>query len=468
MIFKSSYPDLKIPQDGIYQYVISNPNKIPDDKVIYVDGITGKSYTFGEFKHESKKFAAGLQDVLGFKRGKVTMANPKYKAAGLFHQLNDSGATVLIVHPEILEVAIEASINAKIPASRVLLFGDKEIKGYKPYRSILIGDREIEPIHYTPEEVKSTTAYILYTSGTTGNPKGVEHTHTSMVFNMAQLINAECKLGPHSTIMGVTGATAIIHTSFSVETFIESIQKFKVNHIYAVPSVIHKLVNDPLAQQFDFSSVDTIASAGAPLVNKLEKKIYEMFKIPILPFYGLTEACAAMEPTNPGSIGILFPNMKAKILSEDGHELGYNKLGELWIHGPNVMKGYLNNKEATDAAIDKDGFFKTGDIGFQVAPSELESVLLTHDAVSDAAVIGYYSEEEATEIPVAYVIIKEGYEQSQALAKEIQSFVNEKVAQHKKLRGGVLLIDRIPKSEAGKILKGLLREKLKMGLRKND
>ncbi|CAG8805319.1 5746_t:CDS:2, partial [Dentiscutata erythropus] len=150
--------------------------------------------------------------------------------------------------------------------------------------------------------------------------------------------------------------------------------------------------------------------------------------------------------------------------------LGYNKLGELWIHGPNVMKGYFNNKEATDAVIDKDGFFKTGDIvsvdehgnyniadrkkelikykDFQVAPSELESVLLTHDTVSDAAVIGYYSEEEATEIPVAYVIIKEGHEQSQALAKEIQSFVNEKVEQHKKLRGGVLFIDRIPKSEA--------------------
>ncbi|CAG8611492.1 14525_t:CDS:10 [Dentiscutata erythropus] len=517
MIFKSSYPDLKIPQDGVYQYVTSNPNKIPDDKVIYVDGITGKGYTFGEFKHESKKFAAGLQDVLGFKRGdvlaifspnqvdypitvlgtiaaggKVTTANPKYKAAELFYQLNDSGATVLIVHPEILEVAIEASINAKIPASRVLLFGDKEIKGYKPYRSILIGDREIEPINYTPEEVKSTTAYILYTSGTTGNPKGVEHTHASIVFNQTQLINTECKLGPHSTVMGVTqfchgyaftlilhaalihGATAIIHTNFSVETFCESIQKFKVNHIYAVPPVIHKLVNDPLAQQFNFSSMDTIASAGAPLVYQLEKKFYEMFKIPILQLYGLTETLATMhhpDPTKiigPGSIGILFPNVKAKILSEDGHELGYNKLGELWIHGPNVMKGYLNNKEATGAVIDKDGFFKTGDIGFQVAPSELESVLLTHDAVSDAAVIGYYSEEESTEIPVAYVIIKEGYEQSQALAKEIQSFVNEKVAQHKKLRGGVLFIDRIPKSEAGKILKGLLREKLKMGLRKND
>ncbi|RIB26738.1 hypothetical protein C2G38_2162605 [Gigaspora rosea] len=508
MIFNSKYPDIKIPQVGIYQYVTSNPNKISEDKVIYLDGITGKSYTFGEFKHESKKFAAGLQDKLEFKHsdvlaifspnqvdypivlfgaiaagGKVATIDTNNKATELSYQSTDSSASVLIVHPELLEIAIEASIDSKILTSKILLFGDQEIKGYKPYRSILIGDRVrpikfilrggrgvegivkkyyvlsvitlIEPIYYTPEEAKSTTAYLLYSSGTIGTQKCIERTHTN------------------------AGATTIIHSSFSVETFCESIQKYKINLIYAAPEIILKLVNDPLAQQFNLSSVDTILSAVAPLGDKLGEEFYEMFKMPILQTYGLTETGVVLRPQSD-TIKNAAP---AKMLSEDGRELGYNEPGELWVHGPNIMKGYLNNKEVTDAVIDKDGFFNTGEIAyideqgnyllviekkdlinykdFQVVPSELESILLTHDAISDAAVIGYYSEEEATEIPIAYVTIKNEHEQTQDLAKKIQSFVDEKVATHKKLRGGVLFIDRIPKNEAGKILKKLLREKLK-------
>ncbi|KAF0554944.1 acetyl-CoA synthetase-like protein [Gigaspora margarita] len=455
MIFKSKHPDINVPQVGIYQYVTSNPNKIPDDKPIYIDGITGKSYTYGEFKHESKKFAAGLQDRLGFKcgdvlaicspnqidypivllgtiaaGGKVTTANPKYKANELSYQLTNSGASVLIVHPEFIETGIEASIEAKIPTSRVLLFGDKEIKGYKPYRSILIGDREIEPVFYTPEETKITTAYLPYSSGTTGKQKGVEITHSNMTVNLAQLIGAYSNLNPNSILMGILpffhiyaltcilhgtlihGATTVILPSFNVETFCESIQKYKINHIYAVPPIILKLVNDPVVQNFDLSSVNLIISAAAPLSDELEKKFLEMFKVPILQAYGLTETSPILHypdtinfsNTAPGSIGPLLPNVKAKLLSEDGRELGYNEPGELWVHGPNVMKGYLNNKEATDAVFDKDGFFNTGDIasvdeqgnffivdrkkelikykGFQVAPAELEAILLTHDAVT--------------------------------------------------------------------------------------
>ncbi|CAG8760344.1 8062_t:CDS:2, partial [Racocetra persica] len=396
MIFKSKCPDIKTPQVGIYQYVTSNPNKISDDKIIYLDGITGKSYTFGKFKHESRKFAAGLQDKLGFKRGdvlaiyshnqvdlpmilfgaiaaggKVTMEIPKYKTIEeLSYHLTDSGASVLIVHPEYLEVAIEASINAKIPTFGVLLFGDKEIKGYKPYRSILICDREIEPINYTPEEAKSTTAYIVYTSGTTGKPKGVERTHANVTASLAQLAVVDDKLGPHSIILGVFpvryayafdtilhvplihGATTIIHSGFNLKTFCESVQKYKITHIFGSPSIIFELVNDPLTQQFDLSSMDMFISAGTQLRDKLQRKFYEMFKTPILQNYGSTEMGAAlcsltMKSTVPDSCGNLLPNIQAKILSEDG---------------PNIMKGYLNKKEVTDAAIDKDGFYSTGDI----------------------------------------------------------------------------------------------------------
>ncbi|RIB11172.1 hypothetical protein C2G38_2204132 [Gigaspora rosea] len=509
MISKSKYPDIKIPQAGIYQYVTTR----------------------------NEKFAAGLQDKLEFKRGdvlaifspnqvdypivlfgtiaaggKVTTANPIYETTKLSYQLIDSGASILIVHPEVLEAAIEASIDAKIPASRVLLFGDNEIKGYKPYRSVLINDRDIEPIYYTPEEAKSTTAYLFYSSGTTGKPKDIEITHTNMVVRLAQVNSMECNLGPHSIIMAVLVATlqrlgieyssydlnacttAIIHSNFSVETICESIQTFKINRIYTTPPIILNLVNDPSAQQFDLSSVDKIICGGAPLSDQSERKFYNIFKIPISQGYGLTESGAitispdTLKTTVPGSVGILIPNIKAKILSDDCHELGCNEPAELWIHGPNIMKSYLNNKVATDAAIDRDGFFNTGDIvyvdeqgnyfivdrnkemiqglGFHVAPSELESILLTHAAVSDAAVVGYYSEKDATELPTAYVTIKNGYKQSRALAEEIQSFVDEKVLPYKRLRGGILFIDRIPKNASGKILRRLLKESLKNDMKK--
>ncbi|RIB14127.1 hypothetical protein C2G38_2096732 [Gigaspora rosea] len=528
MIFKSKFPDIEIPQVGIYQYVTSNPKKIPDDKVTYVDGITGRSYTFGEFIHETKKFAAGLQDKLGFKcgdvltifspnqvdypivalgtiaaGGKVATANLYFEAADLSLQLIDSGASVLIVHPDNLEVAIEASIKAKIPASMILLFGDKEINGYKPYCSVLINDREIEPIYYTPEEAKSTTAYLIYTSGTTGKPKGIEITHTNLVAWLAQLTITECKLGSNSITTSVAqfchcyaliyivhatlilGTTTIVLSNHSVETICESIQKFKVNYVYTSPATIIQLVNDPLAQQYDLSSVDMILSAGFMLDNKWERKFYEMFKIPIYQCYGLSEACAVLLPDTTknvvqGSAGILIPNMKAKILSDDGCELGYNQPGGLWIQGPNIFKGYINNKEATIASFDKDGFFYTEDVASvdeqgnyfivdrrneiircheaYVSPSELESILLTHEAVSDAAVVGY--EKEAVEFPTAYVTIKNGYKQSQTLAEEIQSFVDEKVESYKKLSGGVFFIDRIPKNSMGKTQRLLLRKKL--------
>ncbi|CAG8504098.1 7573_t:CDS:10 [Dentiscutata erythropus] len=484
MIFKSKYPDIKIPEVGVYQYVTSNPKKISDDKVIFIDGITGKCCTFGEFKHESKKFAAGLQEKLGFKRGdvlaifspnlvdypivllgaiaaggKITTASPIYEETELSCQLIDSGASVLIVHPIILETAIKASIEAKIPSSRVLLFGDKEINGYKPYRSILINDLEIEPVYYTPEEVKTTTAYLPYSSGTVEKPKGIELTHKNIVANLAQGANVDLTLGPDSIIMGILpfchiyglngiinatlirGATVVVLPTFSLKTYCETIQKYKINHLYAIPPILLSLVNDPSVQQYDLSSVKTALSAAAPLSDELAKNFHEKFKIPVWQAYGLTEASPVVthsdttKNTVPGSVGVLIPNVKAKILSEDGRELGYNEPRELWIHGPNVMKSYLNYKEATANVFDKDGFFNTGD------------VLYVDEQVIDAAVIGHFSEEEKTEVPVAYITIKSEYEQSQALAEEIQHFVNEKVASRKKL-SGVKFIDKIPKNEA--------------------
>ena len=183
-----------------------------------------------------------------------------------------------------------------------------------------------------------------------------------------------------------------------------------------------------------------------------------------------------------GSVGTLLPNQTAKYIGADDKEVPAGEVGELWIKGPNVFKGYHNNPEGTRNALTDDGYFKTGDVGyqdadgnfyitdrikelikykgFQVPPAELEGILASHDKISDVAVLGVYREDLASEVPLAYVVPKEGTG-SKELEKEIVEWLGKKVANHKKLRGGVKFTDEIPKSVSGKILRRVLKDRLK-------
>ncbi|CAG8483975.1 10169_t:CDS:2 [Diversispora eburnea] len=498
MIFKSKYPDIDIPTTGIYQFITSNPNKVPDDKVIFVDGITDKKLTFGEIKRNTKKFAAGLIDKLNFKRGEVlALISPNevdfpvvlfgtIAAVNEFeYQFSDSNSSIIIVHPFCLSAVKEAAKNLKIPQSRILLFGDKEIDGFQPFNTSLISNNEKEefkPIEYTFEEAKSTTAYLCYSSGTTGKQKGVETTHTNILSNMAQLLNFETIVDINSKLMG--GSSTVILPKFDLSTFCRLIQDHKINYAHIVPPIVLLLVKSPIVKDYDLSSLQMVVSAAAPLSKELCKKFNESTKVSIKQGYGLTETSPIITIGNDNTVvhGELVPNMEAKLISPDGK--GYNEPGELYVRGPNVMKGYLNNEERTKASFDKDGFYLTGDVvivdeqenyfivdrakelikykGFQVAPAELEAILLNHPAISDAAVIGVEFEEKTTEYPVAYVTLQEGYKKTPQLATEIQEYVGERVAPHKRIRGGVHFIDKVPKSASGKILRKILRENAKI------
>ena len=180
-----------------------------------------------------------------------------------------------------------------------------------------------------------------------------------------------------------------------------------------------------------------------------------------------------------GSVGTLLPNQTAKYMSPEEKELAVGETGELWVKGPNVFKGYHNNPEATKNALTEDGYFKTGDVGhqdtngnffitdrvkelikykgFQVPPAELEGLLISHSKVNDVAVIGIYNKDQATELPRAYIVPKPGVEGSPQTAAEIMQWLQMKVANHKRLRGGVRFVDEVPKSASGKILRRLLR-----------
>lgn len=274
---------------------------------------------------------------------------------------------------------------------------------------------------------------------------------------------------------------------FDLEDFCRFIQDLKITFAYVVPPVVLLLGKHPVVSKYDLSTIRMMNSGAAPLTRELVDAVYNRLKFPIKQGYGLSETSPTTH-TQPwedwnqhvGSVGTLLPYQEAKYMSADEKEVPPGEPGELWIKGPNVFKGYLNNPEMTAHALTPDGFFKTGDVGyqdahghfyitdrikelikykgFQVPPAELEGILVTHPNVNDVAVIGVYDKEQATELPRAY-IVPNGRGRTEKEAREIAEWLNAKVAGHKKLRGGVRWADEIPKSASGKILRRLLKVK---------
>lgn len=252
-----------------------------------------------------------------------------------------------------------------------------------------------------------------------------------------------------------------------------------------VPPQILMLVKAPIVDQYDLSSVRFVTSGAAPCSRELSQALIQKFpRIQFRQGYGMSEMSPVShvgiysKPVH-GSIGVVAPNQEARLVDPDtGKDVARGERGELWVRGPNIMKGYRNNVKATKETIDPEGWLHTGDIavvdeegtffivdrlkelikykGFQVAPAELEALLIDHPLILDAAVIGVENKEQATEVPLAFVVKAPG--PGQALTeKEVEEYVASRVAAHKKLRGGVRFIEAVPKSAAGKILRKDLR-----------
>lgn len=283
------------------------------------------------------------------------------------------------------------------------------------------------------------------------------------------------------------GYELVVMPKFDLESFCRIVQTEKITYAYVAPPVVLMLSKSPIVEKYDMSSIKMMNSGAAPLTKEIVEACWDKLKVPVKQGYGLSETSPTTHVqtwdtwrTHIGSVGVLLPNQTAKYMSPEENEVPIGDVGELWIKGPNIFKGYLNNKEGTANALTSDGYFKTGDVGyqdkggnffitdrvkelikykgFQVPPAELEGKLASHPLVDDVAVLGIYDKSQATEVPRAYIVVKQGTPANDATAKEIRKWVADNMANHKRLRGGIRFIQEVPKSASGKILRRVLKE----------
>jgi acyl-CoA synthetase (AMP-forming)/AMP-acid ligase II len=515
MAFRSPYPDVSIPEQPFSAYVFEHVAEWGDAPA-FIDGASGHTLSFLEVADGARRVASSLT-ARGLRKGDVfaiycpnlpeyalavhgvlmlggvvTTVNPLYKADELAYQLSDAGATYVLTVPPFLEKASEAAARTQV--RQVFVIG--EASGATPFAELL------QPHGHLPEvpiDPRQDVALLPYSSGTLGTPKGVMLTH----YNLTALLQQIAPLLPDRTdhrvlgflpffhIFGLQvlmnntlrhGITCVTMPRFDFELFLRLIQDYRITHLYLVPPVVLALAKHPLVDRYDLSSLRYILSGAAPLDAAIQEAVAARLGVPVLQGYGMTETSLAIALTpldsgrsKAGAAGVLIPNLEGKVVDPlSNRELGVREPGELLVRGPNIMRGYRQNPDATSITIEPDGWLHTGDIvyvdeegyifvvdrlkelikykGLQVAPAELEGVLLTHPAIADAAVIGV-PDVEAGEVPKAFVMLKETIS-----AEAIMQYVAGKVAPHKRIRQ-LEIIDAVPRSASGKILRRVLVER---------
>ncbi|WP_369223417.1 4-coumarate--CoA ligase family protein [Streptomyces sp. R39] len=433
----------------------------------------------------------------------VTTVHPLATPEEFAKQLKDSAARWIVTVSPLLEAARRA---AELAGGIAEIFVCDSAPGHRSLIDML-GSTAPEPeVDIDPVE---DVAALPYSSGTTGVPKGVMLTHRQIATNLVQLEPA-VPAGPGDRILAVlplfhiygltalmnaplrTGATVVVLPRFELETFLAAIQNHRITGLYVAPPIVLALAKHPAVADYDLSSLKYVMSAAAPLDARLAAACSQRLGLPpVAQAYGMTELSpgthvvplAAMHQAPPGTVGKLIAGTEMRIVSLDDprKDIGTGEPGEILIRGPQVMKGYLGRPDATADMIDTDGWLHTGDVGhvdtdgwlfvvdrvkelikykgFQVAPAELEALLLAHPGIADAAVVGAYN-EDGNEIPHAFVVRQPAA--ADLTENETMLYVAERVAPYKRVRK-VTFITGVPRAASGKILRRELRALAKAG-----
>ncbi|EXV03743.1 AMP binding enzyme [Metarhizium robertsii] len=550
-----------LPDSITLEEFINNPkygrHPIAESKDPYTCGITGLTRSVADVAQRTDYLARGIARRLAFNphegtewdrvaclyslntidyipfahaihrlSGIVTPASAAYSHQELEHQLRSSGARALFTCVPLLENALKAADAAAIPRERVFLLAVPQVASDPRFETI---DHLVEqgkslpplpPLQWVTGQGARQTAFLSYSSGTSGLPKAVMVSHLNVIANIMQMAAVESvareQLGvktqtsvgvlPFSHIYGLTlvallghyrGDQVVVLPKFEPATFLDAIQRFKIEQLSIVPPLlIHIITHRDTVSKYDLSSVRYVFSGAAPLGPEVIEGILKLYPSwSIGQGYGMTEASPGISSTSEtdrllGSSGCLLPGSKAKLIDADGNQVtAHETRGELLVQSPSVVLGYLHNERANAETFvhHQDGrWLKTGDEvlvrkspkgtehfvitdrikelikvkGHQVAPAELEAHLLSHPFVSDCAVIPV-PDPRAGEVPKAFVV--RARESEGRSAEEVATAVREHVerhkARHKWLAGGVQFVDAIPKSASGKILRRVLKDK---------
>jgi 4-coumarate--CoA ligase len=456
--------------------------------------------------------------AVGMCGSKVAPINPLSTADELSKILERSSSKILFTHAKLLTTALDAAskcdcvehvvVIPDVQSDPEIAHGTVNFESLSKYIHSSPLTESVEAVHQHVKDVHNHPWLLPYSSGTTGLPKGVCLSHGNMISNLLQmdLIDGPAIPQDHklysplpffhiygfllSVLYSAWKGNELITTSgrFDLETFCSLVQEHKPERAHLVPPIILGLGKHPVVDNYDLSSIKMIITAAAPLGLETEAITKKRLGTNIKQAWGMSELSPLGTMNSDfnvktGSVGPLVPSTYGKILDVDtGKSLGPNESGELVIKGPQVMMGYLNDTEKTEECLSDKGWLRTGDLayydedgffyltdrikelikvrGFQVAPAELEELILNNEHVQDVAVV-QIPDEVSGELPRAYVVLKPSADPNEVTEQYLKDWVKERVSPYKRIEGGVVFVDAIPKSASGKILRRLLRDQVK-------